>query len=231
MIKILTYIYIYIRMGNTTSNKKPKTSLITAISTNKQTVAMLQKKINYNEKRVDRELEKARQFKKIGNKTQALMCLKRKKMLEKQMEQLTAQMMNLESQSMAMEGMASNKSMVETIQTTNSAMKQLNKEMDVDKVEDLVDDLRENIDNSNEISEILASPVGDLADLDDDSILNELEEIEQEIATEQQKTPDISKTQATPFSIDTLPKVPETQPVSSEDNEDAVLQELEALMS
>ena len=219
-------------MGNTTSNRKqPKISLITAITTNKQTLAMFQKKIEYNEKRIAKELEKARQFKKKGNKAQAFMCLKRKKMLEKQVEQLTAQMMNLESQSMAMEGMASNKSMVETVQVTNSAMKQLQKEMNVDKVEDLVDDLRENIDNNNEISDILASPVGDLADLDDDSILNELEEIEQEIATEQQKIPDISQTKDTTFSIDTLPKVPKTQPVSPEDNENDVLQELEALMS
>ena len=69
-------------MGNTNSNKQPKTSLITAITTGKKTMSMLQKKLEYNEKRVAKELEKAREYKKTGNNQQALRCLKRKKMIK-----------------------------------------------------------------------------------------------------------------------------------------------------
>ena len=50
---------------------------------------------------------------------------------------------------------------------------------DVDKIADLMDDIQEQQDIANEISEAISNPVGFGADVDEDELLAELDELEQ----------------------------------------------------
>ena len=50
---------------------------------------------------------------------------------------------------------------------------------DVDKIADLMDDIQEQQDIANEISEAISNPVSFGADVDEDELLAELDELEQ----------------------------------------------------
>ena len=61
------------------------------------------------------------------------------------------------------------------------AMKQAHNNMDIDQVEDLMDEVKEQQQIAEEISNAISHPVGfDATGVDDDDLLKELEDIEQE---------------------------------------------------
>lgn len=51
---------------------------------------------------------------------------------------------------------------------------------DINKVDTTMDDIRDQMDIANEISDAISRPVGMGEELDEDELLNELEELEQE---------------------------------------------------
>ena len=108
------------------------------------------------------------------------MHLKRKKMIEKQIETSQASILNLQTQVISLEGAQMNAEIVGTLQESNNAFKNLNRQMDPDKVQDVRDELEEQLDMQNEISEAIGGPIGDAAMMDEDDLLGELNEIEAE---------------------------------------------------
>ncbi len=52
--------------------------------------------------------------------------------------------------------------------------------MDIDKVEDLMDEVREQQQIADEISSVISNPIGFGQDVDEDELMKELEELEQE---------------------------------------------------
>lgn len=60
------------------------------------------------------------------------------------------------------------------------AMKQAHGNMDRDEVEDLMDDIREQQQVADEISQAISNPIGFGQDVDEDELLKELEDMEQE---------------------------------------------------
>ena len=64
------------------------------------------------------------------------------------------------------------------------AFKVAHKEMDIDKVQDLKDEISEQQQIADEISQIISSPIGNDT-LDEDELLKELEELEQETIQEE----------------------------------------------
>ena len=85
------------------------------------------------------------------------------------------------------------------------AFKAAHSELDVDKVQDLKDDIAEQQELANEIANVISSPMGQDALYDDDDLLKELEELEQENLDE-----DLLK--LPPAASETLPKVPTGEP-------------------
>jgi len=162
---------------------------------------MLIKKQEFLEKKVEAELDTA---KKNGtkNKRVALAALKRKKRFEKQLQQIDGTLTTIEFQREALENANTNTEVLKIMGQAAKALKNSHQDMDVDKVHELMDEVQEQQEMANEISEAISNPVGFGTDVDDDELLAELEELEQEQVEE--KLLNVG-----PAASDTLPAVPQ----------------------
>lgn len=213
-------------MGNTDSKSETKVDVINVIQNNKNTINILNKKIIHSEKRLINEMTGAKICLQSKNKKKALLHLKRKKMLQKQIDNLHGQIMNLEQQSITLEGLTMNHQVVDTMKITSNAMKNLNKNMDVDKVDNLISDIQEHIEDIEEVNQILSNPLDNSNLIDEDELLSELDDL---MSEEQQVE--------TGKEYFNLPEVPENIVINQEqhielDNSDEnkALEKLEKLM-
>jgi len=150
-----------------------------AIQKLREVEEMLIKKQEFLEKKVDEETEV---IKKNGtkNKRVALQALKRKKRLEKQLEQIDGTLTTIEFQREALENANTNTEVLKIMGVAAQALKGAHNNMDADKVEDLMDEVKEQQQIAEEISSVISNPIGFGQDLDEDELLKELEEMEQE---------------------------------------------------
>ncbi|XP_053571138.1 charged multivesicular body protein 4c [Bombina bombina] len=198
--------------GSSRSKKGP--SAQEALFKLRETEEMLTKKQEYLEKKIEQELATA---KKHGtkNKRAALQALKRKKRLEKQLTQIDGTLSTIEFQREALENSHTNTEVLKNMGYAANAMKTVHKNMDLDKIDELMHDIHEQQDVAQEISEAISRPVGFGEEFDEDELLAELEELEQEDLNQQ-------------MSNVTLPSVPSSKlpsrPVSTrkkvEDDDD-----------
>ena len=139
---------------------------------------MLEKRENFLESKIEKEVTEAKKKMAAKDKKGALMCLKRKKAYEAQRDKLSGARMNIESQVMALEGASVTSETIKAMKTGAQAMKSLNQNMKVEDVDTVVDDIREQMDVQNEITDAISQPLGDI--IDEDELLSELEGLEQE---------------------------------------------------
>lgn len=141
----------------------------------------------------------------------ALQALKRKKRYETQLEQLQGQLTTIEVQREALENANTNQAVLETMKGAADALKKTHKDMNVDNVHELMDDIAEQNDVANEISQAISSGIIGTA-VDDDELAKELEALEQE-----ELDKDLLNVGPTPNK---LPDVPSTDlPSTSKDKE------------
>uniref|UniRef100_UPI003AAB3641 charged multivesicular body protein 4b-like isoform X2 n=1 Tax=Centroberyx gerrardi TaxID=166262 RepID=UPI003AAB3641 len=186
-----------------------------AIQRLRDTEEMLTKKQDFLEKKIEQELLTA---KKNGtkNKRAALQALKRKKRLEKQLTQIDGTLSTIEFQREALENANTNTEVLKNMGFAAEAMKSAHQHMDIDKVDDLMQDITEQQELAQEISDAISKPVGFGEDFDEDELLAELEELEQE---------ELDKNLLEVAETDVpLPSVPSTslpsRPVMKEEDED-----------
>lgn len=148
-----------------------------AIHKLRETEEMLNKKMDYLEKKIEFELATA---KKHGtkNKRAALQALKRKKRLEQQLAQIDGTLSTIEFQREALENSHTNTEVLKNMGFAAQAMKKVHKELDVDKIDDLMLDINEQRDMAEEISQAISGGFGET--YDEDELMAELEELEQE---------------------------------------------------
>ncbi|XP_038153808.1 charged multivesicular body protein 4c [Cyprinodon tularosa] len=172
-----------------------------AIHRLRETEEMLTKKQDYLEKKIEQEIATA---KKHGtrNKRAALQALKRKKRLEQQLTQIDGTLSTIEFQREALENSHTNTEVLKNMGFAAKAMKHAHQNMDIDKIDDLMQDITEQQDVAREISEAISGPFGE--QFDEDELLAELEELEQEGLQESMK------------SIGGLPSVPSSKLPSSQ---------------
>jgi hypothetical protein len=151
---------------------------IQAIFKLKETLALQVKKEEFIEKNIERMKKEAQQFVKENKKQKAISHLKMCKMKEKNLEQLYGIKANLESQIFALEQAMNNEVLIKSIKGGKNALDNIKKSYDVDNTAELMDDLNDHMETSNEISDILSKPIGNT--YDDDDLLNELKEEEEE---------------------------------------------------
>lgn len=140
---------------------------------------VLNKKVEHLEGRINEETNIARRDART-NKRNALNALKRKKRLEKTLQQIDGTLTTLEYQREALQNAAMNGEAFKALQGATKALQTVHKELDVDSVHDLMDDLAEQHDLSNEIANAISNPVGFNADIDEFELENELAQLEQE---------------------------------------------------
>ncbi|XP_019507525.1 PREDICTED: charged multivesicular body protein 4c isoform X1 [Hipposideros armiger] len=150
-----------------------------ALARLRETEEMLGKKQEYLENRIQRELTLA---KKHGtqNKRAALQALKRKKRFEKQLTQIDGTLSTIEFQREALENSHTNTEVLRNMGFAAKAMKAVHENMDLNKIDDLMQEITEQQDVAQEISEAFSQRVGFGDDFDEDELMAELEELEQE---------------------------------------------------
>ncbi|VDM31168.1 unnamed protein product [Hydatigera taeniaeformis] len=171
----------------------------------------LNKKQIFLEKKINEEITKAKQFG-LKNKRAALECLRKKALYEKQLELNDGALMKLQAQRNALDSALMNKNILDTMKTVNSAMQNIHKDMDVDKVHDLMDNVNEQQEIANEIAAAISMPTGpDLVDEDD--LLRELEELTEE---------DVAEKLLDVHGVDELPAIPVGEPTGPKSKSNAL---------
>ena len=127
--------------------------------------------------------------------------MKRKKRYEQQLSQIDGTLTTLEYQREALENAQTNTEVLKTMGLAANAFKKAHADLDVDKVQDLKDDIAEQQELANEISNVISSPIGLDAQIDEDDLMKELEELEQEALDDQLLN-------IPPATADSLPSVP-----------------------
>ena len=165
--------------GSATSSQvvatDPNAGLPEAIQKNKTAIDTLDKREKLLEKRIADEEEEAKRRVAAGDKRGALMSLKRKKMLESELENLMNSRMTLEQQINSLEAAQMNQIAVAALAHGVNIHKQLNKQIDADRVDQLMEDLQEQQDLQNEIAQVMSTGnrIGD-----DEELMKELEALE-----------------------------------------------------
>lgn len=154
----------------------------------------------------------------------ALLALKRKKQYENELDKNSGARMTLETQMMTLENANVNLEALNAMKVGSEAMKSIHGKMDINKVDETMEDIREQMDLASEISDAISQPVGFGVDIDEDELAAELDALEQEEMDA--KLLNV----ADPVSSSTA-KVPSKVEPEYVDEEDAELEELRASMA
>ncbi|XP_072007734.1 charged multivesicular body protein 4c isoform X1 [Engystomops pustulosus] len=165
--------------GSSSKSRKGGPSAQEALFRLRETEEMLSKKQEYLEKKIEQELATARKHG-TKNKRAALQALKRKKRLEKQLTQIDGTLSTIEFQREALENSHTNTEVLKNMGYAAKAMKTIHQNLDVDKIDNLMLDIREQQDVAQEISDAISTPTSFGEEFDEDELLAELEELEQE---------------------------------------------------
>lgn len=215
----------------------PKESIIQM----RATLEMLEKKEKHLETKIGAETDLARANAHAANKNAALMALKRRRIYESQRDHVRGARFNLETQILTIENAHINLETLQAMKAGSTAMRSIHGEMDVDRVDDVMDEVREQMDLANEISTAISNPLGVDSLVDDEELEAELERFEQEAldATllDVNRTPltTVASTSALPTATSTSAIANASAAKSSSqpmlNDEDAELEELRASMA
>jgi charged multivesicular body protein 4 len=110
-----------------------------------------------------------------------MMALKRKKQLEVQLSRIDQQINNVEQVNMSVQDASTNVDVLNAqVQGAQSIKKVYKSVGGIDKVDKVMDDVRDAMDISNELSTALSQDIGGGAIVDEDDLENELAELEME---------------------------------------------------
>jgi len=180
-------------------------------------------------------LPKLKQKKKLQAKDKkgAMLCLKRKKMYEGEISKIQGARITMEQQVLSLENHSITIETVHTMQQGAQTMKTMRGRMGADDVADLMDDIREEMDTAEELSNELSRPAQEL--FDDAELLEELNELEElELEEQMLNAPrvGVQERQRAPVSAINFPSVPIGRPNAQEEEEDLKsLQELQREMA
>lgn len=174
---------------------------------------MLKKRIEHIEAQIQEQEEIARKYA-TTNKTRAMAALKKKKTLMDNRTKAEGTLDNIENQKDMLENASSNAAILKTMAETSRIVKNQHENLDIGKVEDVVHEIQEQKEMSEEISNILSQTT---KQHDDDELLQELNALQQEeidkklLSTDKDPLPDVP-TQA--------PALPAGRPSSSKKDEE-----------
>jgi len=208
--------------GKKKAGPSPKES----IAKLRETLDMLEKREQFLQKKIDGQTTEAKKFLAQKNKRAALMCLKRKKTYEVQMDKIAGARMTIEQQVMTLEGANVSLEAMNAMKMGAASMKSIHNDINIDNVDETMDEIREQMDIANEINDAISQPLGGEV-FDDDDLLAQLDELEQENLDATLLGLEGSKTQ-----VPQLPNTPTRAPVKAKPvDEEAELAALEASMA
>lgn len=138
----------------------------------------------------------------------AMEVLKRKKMYENQRDMVAGQQFNIDQASFGIESAKANIQTIAAMKGANQELKRtLKKDLNIDDVEDLADDMAEMMEDFNEINEALGRNFATPDDIDEADLDAELEMLEDEMFEEEAAALDVD---ATPSYLQTTSEMPAT---------------------
>merc|ERR1712154_183272 len=149
-----------------------------AIQTLRGALQQLEKRETHLQNKINSTLSSAKLKSKQNDKKGAIMELKKKKLLQQQCDSLQGKILNLEMQIMTLEDAIINQQTLKTMETGTKALSEINKDMNPDGVDDLIEDLTEQTELVNEVTQVLSEPIGALGMMDDDEFEDELAELD-----------------------------------------------------
>merc|ERR1712003_126054 len=174
------------------------------IVTLRQSIVTQDKREEHMGRKIDQVIDEAKKKMAKGDKKGALFAMKRKKMFEKEIEKIQNVKMTLETQAMGLESAAQNATTFNAMAQGNKTMKKIRKDVGVEKVDDIMDDIREEMEHANEVNEAMQSMDPFL--MDEDELLEELQEMEMNgLHTELLAKPMAGSTTAPSLSLPTVP--------------------------
>jgi hypothetical protein len=209
--------------GSTAANQT-----INAMQSLTEREEQLEKKKALLEKKLNDELEKAREFTRQKKKAQALMCLKKKKMYEQQLERLDALVARVMEQRNMLEEQQTTLGVLGAMQEASRAQKKTMQDMKIENIDTTLEEISEVGDQMRVINEAIAQPVGVFADMDADDLEAELADLEAEELDNQLLEPAPVPAKRLPEQQQAMPSVPQ-RAAASRPAKTAEELELEAL--
>ncbi|CAG8692896.1 9437_t:CDS:2 [Funneliformis caledonium] len=165
-------------MGNKNSKITSHDRAILDLKVQRDKLKQYQKKIQTV---AEKETQVAKDALIKNNKRVALLALRKKKYQEQLLTKTDAQLSNLEQLTQSIEFALVEKDVLAGLEQGNLILKEIHKEISIDKVEKLMEDTADAIAYQDEISELLS---GKLTNDDEDEILAELAQIEKDKVVE-----------------------------------------------
>lgn len=162
-------------------------------------------------------------------------ALRRKKMHEKGLDSLQGQIDSLESQLNAIESANLNFETMKAMKQGSKALKHIHGNMNIDKVDQTMDEIEEQVTLGQEINNAISRPVVGL-EMDEDELNDELENLEQEILEEKMVGAGRAPTSALPGAAEKSSAVSAGKnggkvPASTEEEDDSEEEELKRLQA
>lgn len=214
----------YLFGGNAVSKDAPKKAIIGL----REQINMLTKKQNHLYTQIDDQDAQARKFI-SSDKTKARNALKRKKLLDGEAMKITSQIEALENQLRSIESANLNLETMKAMKAGASAMKHIHGGITVDKVDQTMDEIREQAEISEEISEAISRSYP-TDGIDEDELEEELEALQQEEVDDKLLNSG-TKTSAAPVSLPDAPNTSIREDKHVEDEEDEDEKALKALQA
>jgi charged multivesicular body protein 4A/B len=228
-------------------NTKPvaqSNSTVAVIGKLKKSQATLQKREKHLEAQITQALRNAKAKMKRKDKRGAVFQLKRKKMLEKRLNECQGMQLNLEQQIFTLEKGNTNEQVAGALRDVRDEMKNIQSKINVDDIENIRDDLDDARADQEDITNILSEPMGQNG-LEDDELEGEFAELmgeieEEDVATSMTKIGDkpapVTTTSIDLPDVDELPEPVVKKPVKDDPtpvskDDAAELAELEAMMA
>ena len=144
-------------------------------------------------------------------------------MFEAEIDKIQNVKMTLETQVINLESAAQNAETFKAMEAGSKTMKKIRQDVGIDKVDDIMDEIKEEMELANEINNAIAQPVDPLL-ADEDELLAELNALEANDLEAELLAPP-TKTSVNNFS---LPSVPNSKLPSLAKDEEDELKKLEA---
>jgi len=130
------------------------------------------------EKKIETLTAEAKRKMGAKDKKGALFAMKRKKLYESELDKIQNVKMTLETQVMNLESATQNADTFMALKQGTTAMKSIRQGVGLDNVDDMMDDIKEEMQMASEISDAIAQQPGDICD--DDELLQELAALEEQ---------------------------------------------------
>lgn len=169
--------------GNKPSPVVAASNTVETIGKIKKTQATLEKRTKVIEKNMLECLKKAQHYIKRNNKKSAILEMKKRKMQQKKLDQIQAYQLNLINMVDMLENAATSHQVADAMKVTTNQLKTIQKENNIEEMENLREDIEEAQAKQTEVEDLLAEPMAG-TELDEDDLEDEYNSLMGEIEGE-----------------------------------------------